>query len=122
MTDDELDVELLMWDIHRRIRTDSLPDGETVLSFHFADLDKYRNWWLVIARDDVDLCTEAPGKDVDLYISSDLRTMVEVWQGDLDLKAMLRDERIAAIGAKALIRDIEDWFGLCAYAQVRPAG
>ncbi len=48
MSDDELDVELLMWDIQRRIDTQSLPDGETVLAFMFADLDKHKNWWLVI--------------------------------------------------------------------------
>ena len=61
MSDDELDVELLMWDIHRRIQFDAMPDGETVLSFTFSDLDKYRTWWLVISRADVDLCTEDPG-------------------------------------------------------------
>ena len=121
MSDDELDVELLMWGIHRRIQTDSLPDGETVLSFNFSDLDKYRKWWLVISRQDVDLCTEDPGKDIDLYISSDLRTMVEVWQGDKDLKATLRDERIQVVGSNVLIRNIEDWIGLCTYADVRPA-
>lgn len=121
MSDDELDVEGLMWDIHRRIQTDSLPDGETVLSFNFSDLDKYRKWWLVISRDDVDLCTEDTGKDVDLYISSDLRTMVEVWLGDQDLKAMLRNERINAVGSKVLIRSMEDWFGLGVFADVRPA-
>ena len=121
MSDDELDVEGLMWDIHRRIQTDSLPDGETVLSFYFSDLDKYRKWWLVVSRDDVDLCTKDTGKDVDLYISSDLRTMVEVWLGDRNLKAMLRNERIKAVGSKVLIRSMEDWFGLGVFADVRPA-
>ncbi len=120
MSDDELDVEGLMWDIHRRIQKDSLPDGETVLSFNFSDLDKFGKWWLVISRD-VDLCTEDTGKDVDLYISSDLRTMVEVWLGDQDLKAMLRNERIKAVGSKVLIRSMEDWFGLGVFAHVRPA-
>ncbi|NQV61337.1 MAG: helix-turn-helix transcriptional regulator [Alphaproteobacteria bacterium] len=121
MSDDELDVELLMWDIHRRILIDNLPDGETVLYFYFSDLEKYQKWWLVITPDDVDLCTEDTGKDVDLYISSDLRTMVEVWQGDRDLKAEMRGERILVTGTKALVRSMEDWFGLCSYADVRPA-
>ena len=31
MSNDELDVGLLMWDIRRRIDVDSLPDGEAVL-------------------------------------------------------------------------------------------
>ena len=33
MTDSELDVEFLMWDLQRRLQTARLPDGETVLCF-----------------------------------------------------------------------------------------
>lgn len=121
MSDDELDVELLMWDIHRRINSNSLPDAETVLSFNFDDLDNYSKWWMILSRDDVDLCTENPGKDVDLYISSNLRTMIEVWQGDKGLKASLQAEDIVAVGSKGLIRTMEDWFGLCTFSDVRPA-
>lgn len=121
MADEELDVELLMWDIHRRIDTKSLPGGETVLSFSFPDLLKYKSWWLVIYHDAVDLCTEDPGKDVDLYISTDLRTMIEVWQGDRDLKTALRQGRIRAIGSRHLIRTMAHWFTLSIYAGVRPS-
>ena len=120
MTDDELDVELLMWDIRRRIDAAKLPGGETILCFSFTDLDKHKSWWLVLNGDQVDLCTEDPGKDVDLYVSSDLRTMVEVWEGDRDLKKELREERISAVGPRYLVRGMTDWFGFCAYADIRP--
>ena len=121
MTDDELDVELLMWDIHRRILTQHLPDGQTVLCMSFNDLDKHKTWWLVIDGDDVDLCTEDTGKDVDLYVTTKLRTMVELWEGDADLKKAIRDDRVTAIGDKSLIRTMPDWFGLCFVSHVRPA-
>lgn len=120
MSDDELDVELLMWDIQRNIDTAHLPDGVTVLAFIFGDLDKYKNWWLVIEGDDVDLCTEDPGRDVDLFMASDIRTMVEVWQGDTELAQALAAERILATGDKALLRSMPNWFALCIYAGVRP--
>ncbi len=121
MSDDELDVELLMWDIHRRILTQHLPDGQTVLCMSFNDLDKHKTWWLVIDGDDVDLCTEDTGKDVDLYVTTKLRTMVEIWEGDADLKRAIRDDRVTAIGDKSLIRTMPDWFGLCFVSHVRPA-
>ncbi len=38
LDEDELDVEFLMWDIHRRLQTDMLPDGETVMCFIFDSL------------------------------------------------------------------------------------
>jgi DNA-binding HxlR family transcriptional regulator len=120
MSDEELDVELLMWDIHRRILTENLPDGQTVLCFTFTDLDKHKSWWLVINGEEVDLCTRDPGKDVDLYVSTALRTMVDIWEGDADLKAALRDEAILAIGLPDLIRSMPDWFGLCSFAEIRP--
>ena len=121
MTDDELDVELLMWDVRRRIDTKGLPDGETVLCFTFNDLDGYKTWWLVIDGDDVDLCTEDTGKDVDLYVTSTTRTMIEIWEGDTDLRAALRDDRVIMMGARHLTRSMNDWFGFSAYAHVRPA-
>ncbi len=118
MSDDELDVELLMWDVHRRIHTASLPSGETVLSFSFKELTEYSRWWLVISGDDIDLCTEDPGRDVDLYISSDLRAMIEVWLGDVEFKAAIRDRTITVVGDKSLIRGMEDWFGLSKFHAV----
>lgn len=62
LTDDELDVDFLMWDIQRRLDLDKLPDGETVFCFIFEDLSKYKSWWLIACDGEVDLCTENPGK------------------------------------------------------------
>ena len=69
--------------------------------------------------EDIDLCTEDPGKDVDLYLAADLRTMIEVWQGDIRLEDALRDERIQATGARRLRRSLPDWFLLCSFAGVK---
>ena len=121
MTDSELDVEFLMWDVQRRIETEALPAGESVLCFIFDELKQFKTWWLVVDDDVVDLCTEDPGKDVDLYISSTVRTLVEVWEGDKDLRKALRGEQIRAHGSRHLIRSMPDWIGLCTYAHVRPA-
>ena len=120
MTDNELDVELLMWDIQRRIDTNNLPAGETVLCFIFDELKKFKTWWLVVYDDEVDLCTEDPGKNVDLYISSTVRSLVEVWEGDVDLRVAMRNERIRTQGSRQLTRSMPDWIGLCAYADIRP--
>ena len=120
MSDDELDVELLMREVQRRIQTKNLPDGETVICFVFTDLKKHRSWWIWIDGNEVDLCTEDPGKDVDLYISSNVRTMVEAWQGDIDLIKALASGAIKAHGDRNLIKTIPDWIGLCIYKDVRP--
>ena len=121
LTDDELDVEFLMRDLQRRLQTDSLPDGETVLCFTFSELETYKTWWMIAAKDEVDLCTENPGKEVDLYINSTVRDLVKVWRGDLRLKKALREKLVRASGNTHLKRSMPDWFGVCLYADIKPA-
>ena len=120
LTDEELDVEFLMRDVQRRLQTEHLPDGQTVICFMFDELMQYATWWLVVDGDIVDLCTEDPGKEVDLYINSSVRTIVEVWRGDLDIRTALRDGSIKAHGSRHFIRTMPNWFGVCLYNEVRP--
>jgi len=119
LTDSELDIEFLMWEIQRRLDTGALPDGETVLCFIFEELTQFKSWWIVINGDDVDLCTKNPGKDVDLYINSTVRTMVEIWEGEIGLKTAQRKNLLKTNGNRQLVRTLTDWFGICLYADVK---
>lgn len=118
LADDELDIYLLMWDIRRRLQTVEFPEGETVLCFTFSDFTKYATWWLVVAGNEVDLCSDDPGKDVDLYVTTDARTMVQVWMGDLPLPKALRDGGIEAIGDRHLVKSMGNWLGFGMFSQV----
>ena len=115
LTDDELDVEFLMREQQRRLQTEHLPDGETVICLIFDELVKHKTWWLLVNSDVVDLCTNDPGKDVDLYISSSVRTIVKIWEGDLDMRIAIRDGLVKTQGLRHLIRTMPDWFGVCMY-------
>ncbi len=70
---------------------------------------------------DVDLCTKHPGKDVDLYISTRVRSLAEVWNGDVDLQNALREKQIRTRGNPHLAKTMPDWLGVSPYADVRPA-
>ncbi len=119
LTEEELDVEFLMRELQRRLQTEHLPDGETVICLIFNELTKHKTWWLLVDGDVVDLCTEDPGKDVDLYINSSVRTMIEVWVGDVDMRTALRNGSVKAHGLRHLIRTMPEWFGVCLYKDVR---
>jgi len=121
MTDKELDVQLLMSDIQRRINPDKLPGGKTVLRFLFTDLQQYNEWWIKIQNKEVDLCTENPGNEVDVYMTCDLRTMTEVWMGDLSIQQARADNRLKIVGSSAYVKNIQSWLGLYLLAEIRPA-
>jgi hypothetical protein len=87
MDENELDVELLMSDIKLRFNPNELPSGQTVVHFQFPELKQFSRWWIMVKEsEDVDLCCDDPGMDVDVYITADLRTMVEVHMGDCSLR------------------------------------
>jgi len=120
LDEDELDVEFLMWDIHRRLQTDMLPDGETVMCFIVDSLTKFSSWWLIINNGEVDLCTENPGKDVDLYVRTTLPDLVAIWNGDIKIKTALQKQLLKPQGDSQLVKTMPQWLGVCLYADVRP--
>ena len=79
------------------------------------------NWWYVIKDKEVDLGDEDHGKDVNLYVTVPLRTLIEVWEGARDLRKAIADDDLVLVGDRALIRSMPDWFGLSPRASVRPA-
>lgn len=120
MSDEDLDVELLMSDIQRRIDPSKLPSGRTVLKFHYTDLQKFTDWWIKISEGKAEICLEDPGDEVDVYFTATLRTMTEVWMGDLPLKKAQADGRLKIVGSSTLLRNLSAWFPLYLYADIRP--
>lgn len=120
MRDDELDVSALMCDVQRRLDPGKLPGGQTVLQFEFTDIDEYADWWVIVSDDDVDLCLEDTGYEVDVLFTSDLRTLTEVWMGDLPLKRALASRKLKVNAAATYLRNLHAWFPLHALSATRP--
>ncbi|MDH4228203.1 MAG: helix-turn-helix transcriptional regulator [Nitrospirota bacterium] len=119
MTDEELDVQLLMFDIQNRINPSSLPGGRTLIKFRYTDLDDHNRWWIKVDGD-VDLCTEYPGGDVDVHFTTDLRTMTEVWLGDLSLRDARASKRLVVTGTAAFLHNLSSWLQLSAFSGIGP--
>ncbi len=114
----DYDVELLMIYLQRSIKTDQLPGSETVIKFHFTNLPKLGSWWIVVQGDSVELCLQDPGREVDVYFTSDLQTMVDYWMGDLTLKAACADGRMKLVGEQHLTNRVHNWLAPSIFADV----
>jgi DNA-binding HxlR family transcriptional regulator len=118
----DLDPSLLMWDAHRRIDTSFFPEGRSVLRFEFVDYpSKFRLWWLVITDGEVDICLKDPGHEVTLYVQSTLKTMTQVWVGDLTIAKAKREKLVQLSGDRTLKKTISDWIGCSVLAGIKPA-
>ncbi|HEY1475727.1 MAG TPA: helix-turn-helix domain-containing protein [Pseudolabrys sp.] len=116
---ENLDVNLLMWSIRRNINPDPMPRHRTTVQVIFTDLPKtQRNWWLIAApHDGVDLCSVDPGFDVDLYLSTDLRTMTEMFMGYISIAKTKQEGRLTITGNRQLEGNMKSWFGINRFAK-----
>lgn len=120
LEDEHLDVDLLMWDMRRRIRIEAIPRKSTALFFHFTDghPDK-RSYWLRIKDGTTELCLTDPGIEVEVEVHTDVRTLVEIWYGTRDLEGAIRKGELLVRGTPQLTRSISDWIGLGYFASVQ---
>ncbi len=123
LTGEDFDLELLMLYMQRSIDPEKLPGRETVIRFHFTDVEdkEYQNWWIVVEGDETDVCIHDPGKEVDVYINVDLRTMCELWMGDISYRRAQAEEKLQLLGEPALTRSIGTWITPSMFAGIQSA-
>jgi DNA-binding HxlR family transcriptional regulator len=122
LSKEDLDPSMLVWDIHRNINTDFFKQEQVVIKIEFTDyISKFRFWWLVIKNGDVDVCMKDLGYEVDLTITSDLRTLTAAWMGDTTMMKAMREKSIVVTGSSHLKKNIAVWLGTNYYADVKPA-
>ena len=115
-----LDVKLLMWNMRRKINPDPMPQRRSTIQIIYRDLPpQSRNWWLIIEPGkDADLCSVDPGYDVDLYITTDLSTMTEVWMGYRAIASAIEDGGLVLVGNRELEATFQTWLGASRYASI----
>jgi DNA-binding HxlR family transcriptional regulator len=114
-----LDPTLLMWDMRRNLSTDPLPPRRCTIQFLYPELaTTHRNYWLVVESGEVDLCYTDPGFDIDLLVTSSLRTMTSIWMGLARLDAEVRAGHVQLEGDPAIRRAMQHWLKLSTFAPV----
>jgi DNA-binding HxlR family transcriptional regulator len=109
LTQDDFDVDFLMFYLERSIDPAQLPGDRTVIQFKFKDLKDQPDWWLLVDGDNVDVCVTGPGRDVDVYFTTTVRTMHDVWMGDRTYREAMQSGDLVVEGDPALTKRISSW-------------
>jgi len=119
LSDDEVDLGLLVWTLERSVNTAAFGPGRTVVRLEFNDQPQAkRAWWFVGENGSTELCLEDPGHEVDLYLAATLRDMIYLVRGDLPLGRALDSGRLEAHGPTRLRRALGRWLNLGELAAV----
>ena len=115
LREEDLDPDLLMWFLRRRIRVDNLPEDRIVIEFQL-DGRRGRRYWLVLRRPDVDLCFSDPGFATDLVVTGSTSLLAKVYLGVVPLTEALRNDELEVAGRTAHRRAFKDWIGISNFA------
>jgi DNA-binding HxlR family transcriptional regulator len=121
MTLQNLDPQLLMWDMRRNLNPTPMPKRRSTIQFLYPEVPTARGkWWLIVSpREEVDLCSVDPGFEVNLYVSSDLRTMTAIWMGLETVRKAMHSRHIKLVGDRHLAATMQTWLGLSPFARER---
>ena len=115
---DNLDPDLLMWDMRRFVDHARLPSDKCVVQFQYTDLPPAkRDYWLVAENGHADMCSIDPGFDVDLYVVTELATMTAIWMGVTTVARETKDGRLELTGPRDLCNSMQQWLGLSPFAR-----
>lgn len=119
----DLDPHLLMWDMRRTIPIADWPRSRTTIAFILDGVvPKSSRWWLTVSDGQADVCDFDPGYELAGTVQTDLRTLVEIWRGDVGWARAVLDGSVALSGSADVRRAIPKWLGQSTAATIpRPA-
>ncbi len=112
---EHLDSDILMWQILNHLHLDKLPPQRRVVRFEFRGEKK--RYWLVLRRDDPDICYSDPGFGDDLILRTDLEAITRVFLGQLSLADARRCGLLEIEGQRDLVRGVYEWFPVSGFAR-----
>jgi DNA-binding HxlR family transcriptional regulator len=113
----DLDPTLLMWWMRDRVCVDELPEHRVVIRFDFTGA-KYEKFWLVLTKEDVSVCLTDPGFELNVLVTADLSTFLQIWLGRVSYYEAVRDGRVEVDAIPRLAEAFPNWF---AYSLAAPA-
>ena len=99
----------LMWWMHRRVDHDRLPPGRTVIAFRHTAPDPV-TIWLVMAPNEVSVCLQHPGFEVDVEVAGPTPVLADVFQGYSTWSEAVDAGRLEVAGPPRLVRALPRWF------------
>ena len=111
----ELDPELLMLWISRHVRREALPGRRVVVEFEFRER-RSKRCWLLLEPQDISVCLEHPGFDVDVTVRGATRDLYRVYMGRTTLAHEVESGGIELQGLPRLTRAFSTWMAWSNFA------
>ena len=106
----------LLWRMHQKAIPNKLPDQRTVVHLVLTGPGGAQGW-LDITHEAVTVCSDDPGRDVDLAVEADTGQMQRWLIGLAPFRELVREGHARLLGPSKLARDFPTWFDTSQFAE-----
>lgn len=120
MTDKQNTVEGILRDFSGAIDVSQLPGCDVIIQLSFTDNEEPSKHYINIQRDEVHVCSQDMGLDVDIYITTTIQIMTKIWYGELSFNRAIENKSFLFV-AESIYRDtLNDWFKISSFTTENP--
>ena len=106
---DDVDMVTLTWWMHRRIDVAALPPGRVVVQFDHTAPER-QSIWMVFDRREPSVCTQHPGFDADVIVTTPTPVLAAVFAGAESWARAVSSGTITVAGVPAYTKMLPRWF------------
>lgn len=119
LTEQEMDLGLLLWELESTVKPEAFGDGLTVVELELRDQPEHKRWfWFRNANGHCELCLKKPNDEISLYLTSTLADLIYLWRGDISVSRATDTGKLLVHGDATARQAFSHWFGICPLAHV----
>ena len=110
----------LVRDFASGIDVDELPAGDTSIQINLTDVKESPIHYIHFRDGKIQVCDTDLGFDVDVYLTSRLDVMTQIWYGELDMVIAMENGQMKVQAAPAYCRHIKRWLRISSFTTDNP--
>ena len=117
MEGDQLNIAVIVRDFAFAMDTQQLPSGDTVIQFTVqSDVETARKF-IMVQDGTTQVCEDNIGTEVDVYITAGLKTLYQIWYGEIGVNAACEQKLVKVVGAPVYVNNLSKWLRTSQFAQ-----
>jgi len=117
MDGDQLNISVIVRDFALALDAQQLPSGDSVIQFTVQAESEAAKKFILVRNGGAQVCEENMGNEVDVYVSADLKTLYQVWFGEIGVNAACQKKLIKVVGAPVYTTNVSRWLRTSQFAQ-----
>jgi hypothetical protein len=107
----DMDVSTLMWKMRGYIDPEQLPNRQVVIQFRFSDHGlEYNTYWVLVRPGvPIEICSEIPGFDIDLFVETNRLSLSSILVSRTTIAREKEEGRLFLSGDAILSRTMDRW-------------